>query len=67
MRKLALTLTVALVVGGCSSESEVAQTVAQSDTHSKASTSLTQPSRLQAGRVAAFAAMPDPAPPSRKC
>lgn len=59
MRKLALTLTVALVVGGCSSESEVAQTVARTDAHSKAATSLTQPSRLQAGRVAAFAAMPD--------
>ena len=57
MRKLALTLTVALVVGGCSSESEVAQTVAQTRAHSKAAP--TPSSSLHAGRIAAFAAMPD--------
>lgn len=57
MRKLALTLTVALVVGGCSSESEVAQSVAQTRVPSKVTPTPSSP--LHAGRIAAFAAMPD--------
>ena len=55
MRKLALTLTVALVVGGCSSESEVAQAGA----NSKHATSLAQPVHHQATRTTAFANMSD--------
>jgi peptidyl-Asp metalloendopeptidase len=60
MRKLALTLTVALVVGGCTSESEVAQSTAQADANSKAvAASLAQASRINTGRTTAYANMPD--------
>ena len=55
MRKLALTLTVALVVGGCSSESEVAQLGA----NSKHTTSLAPSAHHQVNRTSAFATMPD--------
>ena len=59
MRKLAFTLTVALVVGGCSSEPEVAQNVAQTGAHSKNPNSLTQTPGLHAGRPTSIASMPD--------
>jgi peptidyl-Asp metalloendopeptidase len=59
MRKLALTLTVALIVGGCSSESEVAQDTAQTSANSKDITSLAQAPRLPTGRKSSFAAMSD--------
>lgn len=59
MRKLALSLTVALLVSGCSSESEVAQTGARTGAHLNA-TSLAQTTPgIQAGRATSFATMPD--------
>jgi peptidyl-Asp metalloendopeptidase len=59
MRKLALTLTAALIVGGCSSESEVAQKTAQASTNSKDITSLAQAPILSTDRKSTFATMPD--------
>ncbi len=59
MRKLALTLTVALIVGGCSSESEVAQNTAQASANSKNITAPAQVRRPPTDRKTSFAAMPD--------
>lgn len=59
MRKLALTLTAALIIGGCSSESEVAQKTAQASTNSKDITSLAQAPTLSTDRKSTFATMPD--------
>jgi peptidyl-Asp metalloendopeptidase len=59
MRKLALTLTVALIVGGCSSESEVAQNIAQTGANSKNITAPAQAPRPPTDRKSSFAAMPD--------
>ena len=57
MRKLALTLTVALVVGGCTSETEIAQEA--SLTGGKQQTTSAQSPRVHAGRTVAFASLPD--------
>ncbi len=59
MRKLALTLTVALIVGGCSSESEVAPNTALAGANLKNTASLAQVPRLPTGRKSSFAVMPD--------
>lgn len=59
MRKLALTLSLALIVGGCTSESEVAQTTAPASANSKNVTAPAQARRLPTIRKNSFAAMPD--------
>lgn len=59
MRKLALTLSLALIVGGCTSESEVAQTTAPASANSKNVTAPAQARRLPTNRKNSFAAMPD--------
>lgn len=60
MRKLALTLTVALVVGGCTSETEIAQEASLSGGKSQ-TTSAQSPRnpQIHTGRTAAFASLPD--------
>lgn len=57
MRKLALTLTVALVVGGCTSETEIAQEA--SLTGGKQQATSAQSPRVHTGRTVAFASLPD--------
>ncbi len=60
MRKLALTLTVALVVGGCTSETEIAQEASRSGGKSQ-TTSAQSPRnpQINTGRAIAFASLPD--------
>ncbi len=60
MRKLALTLTVALVVGGCTSETEIAQEASLlGGKPQTTSAQLPQNPRVHTGRTVAFASLPD--------
>ena len=60
MRKLALTLAAALVVGGCTSETQIAQeaSVSGGKPHTVAAR-LPQNPRVHTGRTVAFASLPD--------
>ncbi len=60
MRKLALTLTVALVVGGCTSETEIAQEASLTGGKPQTtSAQLPMNPRVHTGRTVAFASLPD--------
>lgn len=60
MRKLALTLTAALVVGGCTSETQIAQEASLSGGKPRTATAqLPQNPRVHTGRTVAFASLPD--------
>lgn len=60
MRKLALTLTVALVVGGCTSETKIAQEASPTGGKPQAaSAQLPRNPQVHTGRTVAFASMPD--------
>jgi len=60
MRKLALTLAAALVVGGCTSETQIAQEASLSGGKPRtAAARLPQNPRVHTGRTVAFASMPD--------
>ncbi len=60
MRKLALTLAAALIVGGCTSETEIAQEASLTGRKSQTgSPQLAQSPQVQTGRKVAFASLPD--------
>ncbi len=60
MRKLALTLAAALVVGGCTSETEIAQEASLTGGKPQTvSAQLSQNPRVHTGRTVAFASLPD--------
>jgi hypothetical protein len=60
MRKLALTLTVALVVGGCTSETEISQEASLSGGKPQTTSArLPHNPRVHTGRAVAFASLPD--------
>ena len=60
MRKLALTLTAALIVGGCTSETQIAQEASLSGGKPHTATAqLPQNPRVHTGRTVAFASLPD--------
>ncbi len=60
MRKLALTIAAALVVGGCTSETEIAQEASFSGGKPQITpTGLPHNPRVQTGRTVAFASLPD--------
>ncbi len=60
MRKLALTLTVALVVGGCTSETKIAQEASPTGGKPQtASAQLPRNPQVHTGRTVAFASLPD--------
>lgn len=60
MRKLALTLTAAIIVGGCTSETQIAQEASLSGGKPRTATAqLPQNPRVHTGRTVAFASLPD--------